>query len=109
MVAPSCSYPTVKVKLIVSKSGAVAVKLLFVSKSGEVKLQYSQAVANGQLSVAPAAAARTRAIDNEAKGGEPVKGQLEVLDPVCGKPVMASELTLMAPEEVDAFLKEWAK
>ena len=46
---------------------------------------------------------------NEAKGGEPVKGQLEVLDPVCGKPVMASELTLMAPEEVDAFLKEWAK
>jgi WD repeat-containing protein 19 len=55
------------------------------------------------------AAARTRAIANEAKGGEPVKGQLEVLDPVCGKPVMASELTLMAPEEVDAFLKEWAK
>merc|ERR1712225_211009 len=40
------------------------------------------------------AAARTRAIANEAKGGEPV---------------MASELTLMAPEEVDAFLKEWAK
>jgi WD repeat-containing protein 19 len=55
------------------------------------------------------AAARSRAVANEAKGGEPVRGQLEVLDPVCGKPVTAAELPLMTAEEVEAFLKEWAK
>ena len=54
------------------------------------------------------AAARSRAVANEAKGGELVRGQLEVLDPVCGKPVTAAELPLMTAEEVEAFLKEWA-
>ena len=53
-------------------------------------------------------AARDRAMKNEAKGA-PEKGQLDVLDPVCGKRITLDMVTKLTSDEADAFLKEWGK
>ena len=53
-------------------------------------------------------AARDRAMKNEARGA-PAPGQLEVLDPVCRKPVSLDMLSKLDAKEVDAYLASWNK
>ena len=53
-------------------------------------------------------AVRDRAMKNEAKG-EPGKNQLDVLDPVCAKPITLGMLTRLDSKAVDAYLETWNK